>query len=135
MSEGPTWLRAEVVLAIHEAHLAEHGGPAGVRDAGLLESALARPLQIEAYGFPKPDLAALTAAYGYDLARNHPFVDGNKRTALVVMETFLNVNGWELDATNVDCVQEILLLAEGEVEESVLAEWLRARLKPTFQAG
>lgn len=135
MSEGVWWLREAVVVAIHEAQLAEHGGPAGLRDATLLASALARPQQLEAYGSPRPDLAALAAAYGYGLARNHPFVDGNKRTALVVMETFLNLNGWELDADNVDCVQEILLLAGGELDEAALAHWLRGHLQPMFKAG
>lgn len=135
MSEGPRWLREAVVLAIHEAQLAEHGGPAGVRDAGLMESALARPRQLQAYGMPAPDLAALAAAYGYGLARNHPFVDGNKRTALVVMETFLNLNGWELDASNVECVQAILLLAGGELDEVALADWLRPRLRALAKIG
>jgi death-on-curing protein len=128
-------LREAVVLAIHEAQLAEHGGPAGVRDASLTESALARPRQLQAYGQPAPDIAALAAAYGYGLARNPPFVDGNKRTALVVMETFLALNHWQLDASNVECVQQILMLAGGELDEAALADWLRPRLRPLAKIG
>lgn len=135
MSQGPRWLREAVVLAIHEAQLAEHGGPAGVRDASLTESALARPRQLQAYGQPAPDIAALAAAYGYGLARNPPFVDGNKRTALVVMETFLALNHWQLDASNVECVQQILMLAGGELDEAALADWLRPRLRPLAKIG
>ncbi|MBX9811051.1 MAG: type II toxin-antitoxin system death-on-curing family toxin, partial [Burkholderiales bacterium] len=96
------WLEKALVLAIHDRQLAEHGGSAGVRDEGLLESALARPQQSHAYGDPAPDLADLAAALAYGLARNHPFVDGNKRTAHVAYRTFLALNGAELVATDED---------------------------------
>ncbi len=123
----PTWLESALIVAVHESQLAEHGGAAGIRDSGLLASALARPQQLWSYGDPPPDMATLAAAYGFGIARNHPFVDGNKRSALVAMETFLNINGWELNASNVECVSEILSLAAGEVTEGQLAAWLRAR--------
>ncbi len=123
----PTWLESALIVAVHESQLAEHGGAAGIRDSGLWASALARPQQLWSYGDPPPDMATLAAAYGFGIARNHPFVDGNKRSALVAMETFLNINGWELNASNVECVSEILSLAAGEVTEGQLAAWLRAR--------
>ncbi len=123
----PTWLESALIVAVHESQLAEHGGAAGIRDSGLLASALARPQQLWSYGDPPPDMATLAAAYGFGIARNHPFVDGNKRSALGAMETFLNINGWELNASNVECVSEILSLAAGEVTEGQLAAWLRAR--------
>lgn len=127
----PTWLSEPLVIAIHDAQLAEHGGAGGVRDAGLLASALARPLQSWSYGDPPPHMAALAAAYAYGIARNHPFVDGNKRTALVACETFLNLNGCELTASNAECVQEMLLLAEGSLDEAALAAWLERNLRPS----
>ncbi len=126
----PLWLGSALIVAVHESQLAEHGGAAGIRDAGLLASALARPRQLWNYGEPPPDMATLAAAYGFGIARNHPFVDGNKRSALVAMETFLNINGWELDASNVECVSEILSLAAGDVTEAELAAWLRSHLSP-----
>src|SRR3989304_7695701 len=92
------WLEKALVLAIHDRQIAEHGGSAGVRDEGLLEPALARPQQLHAYGDPAPDLARLAASLASGLARNHPFVDGNKRTAAVACETFLELNGARLDA-------------------------------------
>ncbi len=117
------WLDPAVVLAVHEEQLSEHGGGAGVRDAGLLESALARPRNVAAYG--EPDVATLAAAYGFGLARNHPFVDGNKRTAFVAVELFLALNGWTLAAGDADCVLAMLRLAAGELEEADFAAWLR----------
>jgi death-on-curing protein len=113
-----------VLLAIHEEQLAEHGGASGIRDQGLFESAIARAQQLEAYG--KPDVAALAAAYGFGLARNHPFVDGNKRTAFVAVELFLDLNGFELTATDADAVMTMLALAAGELGEQDFAAWLRA---------
>jgi death-on-curing protein len=113
-----------VLLAVHEEQLAEHGGPSGLRDGGLLESALARPQQIATYG--QPDVAALAAAYGFGLARNHPFVDGNKRTAFIAIELFLALNGHELRASDLDCVSTMLALAAGELSEEALACWIRA---------
>ena len=122
----PRWLRLEVVLAVHEQQIAEHGGAPGLRDRGLLESALARPQEKAAYG--EPDLADLAAAYAFGIARNHPFVDGNKRVAFVALELFLRINGLELVADDAACLAVMLDLAAGELEEEALAEWIRARL-------
>lgn len=122
----PRWLRLEVVLAVHEQQIAEHGGAPGLRDRGMLESALARPQQKAAYG--EPDLADLTAAYAFGIARNHPFVDGNKRVAFVALELFLRINGFELVADDRACLAVMLDLAAGELEEEALAAWIRARL-------
>lgn len=118
------WIVDAVVLAIHEAQLAEHGGISGIRDEGLLASALARPLNLEAYG-ENPDAAALAAACAFGIARNHPFPDGNKRTAFVVMELFLELNGWVLEAKDADCISTMLALASGDLGEEGLAAWLR----------
>lgn len=117
------WIDTGVILAIHEEQLAEHGGGAGVRDGGLMESALAKPTNLAAYG--DPDVADLAAAYGFGLARNHPFVDGNKRTAFVAVELFLALNGWTLTASDADCVMTMLALAAGDLDESEFAHWLR----------
>jgi death-on-curing protein len=115
-------LRRRVVHAVHEAQLAEHGDPAGTRDAGLLASALARPRQLSVYG--SPDHADLAAAYGFGISRNPPFVDGNKRTAFVCVELFLRLNGYTLTASDVDCVTQILALASGELAENELGQWI-----------
>ena len=123
-----TWIEKVVVWAVHEAQLAEHGGSAGVRDAGLLASALARPLNLVAYG--EPDAAALAAAYGFGIARNHPFIDGNKRTAFVCTELFLVLNGASLTADDADCVATMLALAAGELAEADFAAWLRSHTAP-----
>jgi death-on-curing protein len=123
------WLEKALVLAIHDRQLAEHGGSGGVRDEGLLESALARPQQLYAYGDPAPDLADLAAALAYGLARNHPFLDGNKRTAHVAYRTFLALNGAELVATDEEKYLTMLALAEGKLHESDFAAWLRARIR------
>ena len=103
------WLDPAVVLAVHDAQLAEHGGGAGVRDKALLESSLAKPLNLASY--EDPDVAALAAAYGYGISRNHPFLDGNKRTAFVAVELFLQLNGFELKASDADCVMIMLKVA------------------------
>jgi len=116
------WLNATVLRAVHDEQLAEHGGARGTRDAALFESALARPLNLVAYG--SPDAPALAAAYGFGIARNHPFVDGNKRTAFVAMELFLECNGYELVATDADCVVTMLSVAAGTLDEAQLADWL-----------
>jgi death on curing protein len=121
------WVLESVVLAIHEEQLAEHGGGVGLRDEGLLASALARPQNQLAYG-DAPDAAALAAAYGFGLARNHPFMDGNKRTAFVVLELFLNLNGWELSADDTDCIATVMALASGSLKEDELAAWVRERI-------
>lgn len=123
------WVREDVVLAVHLRQLAEHGGSEGIRDEGLLQSALARPQNLLAYGDPTPDLAALSAAYAYGIASNHPFVDGNKRTALVVARLFLLLNGANLAATQEEKYSIFLALAAGRLPEEALAEWLRARLE------
>ncbi|MBS0382761.1 MAG: type II toxin-antitoxin system death-on-curing family toxin [Proteobacteria bacterium] len=123
------WIDKRLALAIHERQLAEHGGGSGVRDEKLLESALARPQQAHAYGDPAPDLAALAASLAYGLARNHPFVDGNKRTAAVCCEVFLAINDVELDANDAELYTEYYALAEGKLEEAGFAAWLRPRLK------
>ena len=113
-------------MAAHAEQLAEHGGGEGVRDAGMLDSAMARPRNLAEYG--EPDVAALAASYAFGIARNHPFVDGNKRTAAVVSETFLMLNGYSLDATDADVVVAFVALAAGELSEEELADWFRIRL-------
>lgn len=118
------WLDPRVLLAIHEEQLAEHGGAPGIRDQGLFESAIARAQHLAAYG--KPAAAALAAAYGFGLARNHPFIDGNKRTAFVAIELFLDLNGFELTASDADAVVTMLALAAGELGEDEFAAWVRA---------
>ncbi len=122
------WVDVDVVLAIHDEQLAEHGGAEGVRDRGLLESALARPQNLLAYG--SPDLADLAAAYASGIARNRPFIDGNKRTAWVVSETFVELNGFEIAADDAGAYEAMLALAEGRIDESAFAGWMRPQLKP-----
>lgn len=122
------WVEEAVVLALHEEHLAEHGGPLGLRDRGLLESALFRPHHLTDYAEPAPDLAALAAAYGYGIARNHPFMDGNKRTAFIVTELFLALNGQVLTADDASCVAAMFELAAGELTERAFADWIRGNL-------
>lgn len=123
-----TWIDKRLALAIHERQIAEHGGEAGVRDETLLESALARPRQLYAYGTPPPDLADLAASLAYGIARNHAFVDGNKRTAAVTCEAFLRLNGVTLEATDTELYPVYLALATGEWLERDFAAWLRAHL-------
>jgi death-on-curing protein len=113
-------------LAAHRGQLAEHGGGDGIRDIGMFESAMARPQNLAAYR--DPDAAALAASYAFGLARNHPFVDGNKRTAAVVTEGFLAKNGYRLDASNAEIVPIYETLASGELSEDELAEWFRERI-------
>jgi death-on-curing protein len=122
------WLLEATVRAIHYRQLAEHGGSEGLRDEGLLLSALARPQNLLAYGDPTPDLAALAAAYAFAIARDHPFVDGNKRTALVGMRTFLLLNGADLKASQDEKYLTILSLAQGTLREADLAHWIRQRI-------
>ncbi len=124
----PEWIAIEVALAIHEEQLAEHGGGIGIRDRGLLESALARPHSLRAYG--DPDLCSLAAAYAFGIVRNHPFVDGNKRTAFVVCLLFLALNGQVLTASDADSVLNTLALAAGDLSEHAFAAWLRAHSRP-----
>jgi len=124
----PVWIELEVVLAIHDEQLAEHGGQAGVRDRGLLESAMARPQNQFAYG--EHSIARLAASYAFGISRNHPFLDGNKRTSLVVAELFLELNGSDLTATDAECVTTFLRLAAGELTEEELADWIAAHSSP-----
>ncbi len=121
----PEWLSKDLMLAIHDEQLAEHGGGTGVRDVGLLESALERPRNRFAYD-AAADLATLAAAYAFGLARNPPFIDGNKRTSFVAAEVFLDLNGMILTASDEDCVLTMLRLAAGEIEDDAFADWLRA---------
>jgi len=123
-----TWLTLEVVIAIHDDQLASYGGAGGIRDRGVLESALARPRNRLVHD--KVDIAALAAAYGFGIARNHPFIDGNKRTAFASVETFLQLNGRRLRAPDEACILQMLLLAAGEIDEVAYANWIRAHLTP-----
>lgn len=122
------WLSREVLIAVHEEQLAEHGGAAGLRDAGLLEFALARPGQLAAYG--APDMAELAAAYAFGLVRNHPFIDGNKRTGYVAAELFLALNGFDMTASDESATLTTLALAAGDIDEPTFAAWLRQHLQP-----
>ena len=122
------WLSEAALLAAQEEQLAEHGGGIGVRDIGLLRSALARPQNKAAYE-DNPDAAALAAAYAFGICRNHPFVDGNKRAALIAAEAFLIDNGFELTASDADTVSVMLRLANGEMAEDEFADWLRTNVQ------
>lgn len=124
------WISEPFALAIHKRQLAEHGGLAGVRDAGLLPSALARPQHLLAYSKAAPHITALAAAYGFGIAKNHPFLDGNKRTAYVVCRTFLLLNGADIKATQEEKFVTFLQLAKGNISELELADWLKEHLKP-----
>lgn len=122
------WIDKRLALAIHERQIAEHGGDGGVRDEALLESALARPQQLYAYGDPSPDLADLAASLAFGIARNHPFIDGNKRTSQVCYRTFVALNGAMLVASDEEKYASMLALAAGELSEQDFAAWLRAHL-------
>lgn len=117
------WIDPATLLAVHDMQISEHGGAQGMRDAGLFDSALARPLNLAAYG--EPDHAELAASYGFGLAKNHPFVDGNKRTAFVAVELFLALNGWNLTASDEDAVLTMLAVADGTLREDAFATWIR----------
>jgi death-on-curing protein len=121
----PRWVSKRAVLALHSEQLTEHGGGYGLRDEGLLDSALAKPQNVLAYG-DQVDLFRLAASYAYGIARNHPFVDGNKRTALVVCILFLNRNGWDIEVPREEEYFTFLRLADGSLSEEDLAAWLRA---------
>jgi death on curing protein len=125
---NPRWIHQRALLLLHSETLAEHGGLTGVRDYRLLESALARPLHLHAYE-PKSDLARLAAACGFGLARNHPFDDGNKRAAFLAVGVFLEINGLEFVADPVEAIAVILRLAEGNLSEMELAEWIRRNVR------
>jgi death-on-curing protein len=128
--DDPIWINIDLALAIHSRQLAEHGGADGVRDKGLLESALGRPRHLFAYSDPTPNTAQLAAAYAFGIAKNHAFLDGNKRTAAVVCETFLNLNGLDLTATDPEAYPVFLALAAGELSEEELTDWLIKNTKP-----
>jgi len=121
------WLPVEVLIAVHGEQLAEHGGAAGLRDPGLFESALARAKNLALYG--EPDAADLAAAYTFGLVRNHPFIDGNKRTAYVAAELFLAANGYDMTASDESAVLNTLALAAGDLDEAAFAAWLRQHLQ------
>jgi death on curing protein len=129
----PEWLDLAIVLDFHSEQLSLFGGADGVRDLGLLESALARPINKFAYG--ETDLAALAAAYGFGIARNHAFVDGNKRTALASMIVFLGLNGMDLDAPQDIATAIVLSLAAGEITEESLARWIAENIVPLEAPG
>ena len=122
------WISKQALLLLHAESLAEHGGGQGLRDEGLLDSALTRPQNLAAYG--NPDHAALAASYGLGLAKNHAFVDGNKRAALLATGLFLYLNGWRLTASQADTTLAMLSLAAGELSEDAFATWLRAHSVP-----
>ena len=123
------WIEKPLAIAINERQLAEHGGSSGVGDESLLDSALARPQQRHSYGDPPPDLADLAASLAFGLARNHPLVDGNKRTAHVCYRVFLALNGADLVASDEDKYVAIMALAEGSLPEPEFATWLRQHIK------
>jgi death-on-curing protein len=128
VSAAPRWVDRRALLLLHRESLAQFGGASGVRDEGLLDSALSRPVNKHAYE-GCTDLAALAAAYGFGLARNHPFVDGNKRVAFLAVGVFLAINGRGLSATPVEAIDAILSLAAGDLEEAQFADWIRAHLR------
>jgi death-on-curing protein len=122
------WIDKRALLMLHDESLAEHGGAAGLRDEGLLDSALARPLNLAVYG--EPDAAELAAAYGYDLAKNRPFIDGNKRAAFLATGLFLAMNGFRLRASQAEATVAVFTLAAGEINEAAFAAWLREHSQP-----
>ena len=122
---SPIWIEEAVVIAIHRRQLAEHGGSDGIRDKGLLESALFRPKNQLAYG--NPTIFNLAAAYGYGIAKNHPFVDGNKRTSYVVTRTFLKLNGYDIQASAIEKYQLWMGLADSQINETKLAKWIKEK--------
>ena len=128
MAQSWKWFDKRALLLLHDESLAEHGGPPGVRDEGLLDSALARPLNLAQYG--SPDAADLAAAYCVGVAKNHPFVDGNKRAAFLALGLFLFVNGLRLNAGQAEATLAVLAVAGGEWDEATLAVWLRERIGP-----
>ena len=128
MTDEPIWINKKALQLLHEESLATHGGASGMRDEGLLDSALARPENLFAYGQTN-DVAALAASYAFGLAKNHAFVDGNKRVAFLSIGLFLALNGHKLAADQVDAINTILALASGELEEEQLATWIRENME------
>jgi death-on-curing protein len=127
------WVNRKALELLHDESLAEHGGAPGLRDEGLLESALARPVNLAYCG--EPDFAALAASYGVGLAKNHPFIDGNKRVALLAVGMFLYLNGYRLRASQAEATTTMLNVAAGDITEDAFAEWLRAHVVPQQPAG
>lgn len=123
----PEWLLREVVFAAHEQSLAQFGGSTGLRDEGLLDSALGRPPNLFAYG--KPSIFDLAASYAFGIVKNHPFIDGNKRTGFIVAVAFLGLNGSKFQASEVDATLQTLALAAGDMSEAAFSEWLKANSK------
>jgi len=119
----PVWLTRDQVLAFHEEQLREHGGETGIRDMGALDGALARPLH--AFAYDKADLPALAAAYAHGVAKNHPFLDGNKRTAFLCAYVFLGLNGVEVTMSEVEAAEAVLALADGKLSQAAFADFLR----------
>ena len=120
------WVDKRALLLLHDESLAEHGGTSGLRDEGLLDSALARPQNRAVY--ESPDIAALAASYGVGVANNHAFIDGNKRVAFLCVGLFLAINGWRLKTTQLEATSAMLAVAAGELDEAAFAEWLRRHL-------
>jgi len=131
LTAPPVWIDARAILFLHDESLAMFGGARGLRDAGLLESALARPVNQLLYKTDS-DIAELAASYAFGLAKNHPSVVGNKRTAFLVLGLFLAVNQWRLETTQIDAIKTMLSLATGTLDESELAAWIRARIVRTI---
>jgi death-on-curing protein len=129
VSTPPVWIDARAILFLHDESLAMFGGARGLRDAGLFESALLRPVNQHLYK-PDSDIAELAAAYAFGLAKNHPFIDGNKRTAFLALGLFVALNGWRLETTQLDAIETMLSLATGTLDESDLANWIRERIQP-----
>ena len=121
------WINRQVLLLLHDESLAEHGGASGLRDEGLIDSALARPLNLALY--EQPDLASLAASYGIGLVKNHAFVDGNKRVAFLAVGLFLSINGYRLVTTQVEATLTMLDAAAGEIEEAAFAQWIRTHIE------
>ncbi len=121
---NPQWVDLSVVLAIHEQQIAEHGGSLGIRDLGMIESAMGRPQNLLLYN--DPDIFDLAAAYGYGIAQNHGFIDGNKRTAYVVTRLFLILNGYDISASAVEKVIIFEKIGQGKIDQPALASWLRS---------
>ena len=130
MTRPWVWLDRTVIVAIHDMQLAQHRSGAGVRDAGQLDSVLGNPLHLQGCGESPPDAAALAASYGYGISRNHPFIDGNKRTGFVAAELFLRLNGLVLRADDASCVLTMLAVAAGDISEEDFAAWLREHSAP-----
>lgn len=133
MKAEPIWLLRAAVIAIHERLIAEYGGSGGLRDEGLLESALARPLHLFTYG--KPSIVELAAAYAVGIAKNHAFIDGNKRTAFLAAAVFLSRNGYRLTASEPDATVAMLGVADGSLTEAQFAQWLKDNTEPKRSSG